>query len=268
MKKIVVLVSGASSGIGKSVAEYLHKKGFVVYGASRHIEPSDALPLTVKMDVTSDESVESAVSFILQKEGRIDAVVNAAGFGIAGAVEDTSVSEAKMQCETNFFGTLRVVKAVLPYMREQRSGYIVNFSSIGGLVGLPFQAFYSASKFAIEGFSEALRFEVKPFNIKVSVIEPGDFKTNFTQNRKKTALAQEDEAYKERFLRCLSVMEHDEQNGADPIVIAKTVYRILNTKNPRFRYTVGPFAERLFIMLKKFLPASLSELMFEKYYKL
>jgi len=268
MEKMVVLVSGASSGIGRSIAEYLHKNGFTVYGASRHIEPSDTLPLTVKMDVTSDASVEDAVSLIVKKEGRIDAVINAAGFGIAGAVEDTSIDEAKSQCETNFFGTLRVVKAVLPYMRKQRSGYIINFSSIGGLVGLPFQAFYSASKFAIEGFSEALRFEVKPFNVKVSVIEPGDFKTNFTQNRKKTALSLKDEAYKERFLRCLSVMEHDEQNGADPIVIAKTVYRILRTRNPKFRYMVGPFAEKLFIMLKKFLPASLSEFMFEKYYKL
>jgi short-subunit dehydrogenase len=268
MKKFVVLVTGASSGIGKRAAEYLTKKGFTVYGASRHIEPSESLPLTIKMDVTSEQSVRKGVSAVFEREGRIDDLINAAGFGIAGAVEDTSIEEAKAQCETNFFGTLQTVKAVLPIMRRQRSGYIVNFSSIGGLVGLPFQSFYSASKFAIEGFSEALRLEVKPFNIKVSVIEPGDFKTNFTQNRKKTALSETGLAYKERFLRCLSVMEHDEQNGADPIIIAKTIERILHTNSPRFRYMVGPFAEKLFVILKKFLPASLSGLLFEKYYKL
>ncbi len=267
-KRKVVIVTGASSGIGKIVAEFLQKRGMRVYGISRSISPSENLPFVIRADITDDESVHKAINEVLEKEGAIDALINVAGFGIAGSVEDTSIEEAKLQFETNFFGTVRMVKEVLPVMRKQKSGHIINISSIGGIVGLPFQAFYSASKFAIEGYTEALWHEVKPFGIKVSLIEPGDFKTNFTQNRKKTRGSLIDKAYTERFLRCLSVMEKDEQNGADPKKIALLVNRIINSENPRLRYAVGPFAERLFISLKKFLPENLILFIFEKYYKL
>ncbi len=267
-EKRVVIITGASSGIGKTVAEFLHKKGFTVYGLSRNIEPSDKLPHVIKTDITNDESVKNAVRTIFEKEGKIDALLNIAGFGIAGSVEDTSIEEAHSQLETNFFGTVRMVKEVLPIMRKQKGGYIINLSSIGGIVGLPFQAFYSASKFAIEGYTEALRHEVKPFGIKVSLIEPGDFKTNFTKNRRKTGDSLIDKAYTERFLKCLSVMEKDEQNGADPIEIAKLVNKILNTKNPRLRYLAGPYSEKLFVVLRRFLPENLVLFIFEKYYKL
>ena len=158
----VVLVTGASSGIGKCCAEYLCNKGYRVYGTSRKADSSDSKQRPsninstqmIRMDVTDEPSVKQGVADIIARESRIDVVINNAGFGIIGALEDTSIDEAKSQLETNFFGALRVCRAVLPTMRKQRSGYIVNISSIGGLIGLPFQSAYSASKFALEGASE------------------------------------------------------------------------------------------------------------------
>ena len=174
----MVLVTGASSGIGLACADLLARRGFRVYGASRTAtEPERAFP-SLRMDVDDDVSVAEGVARVLEREGRIDAAVNCAGFGIAGA---------KRQFETNFFGVLRVCRAVLPAMRERRAGTIVNVSSIAGLVPLPFQGFYSASKFALEGMSEALRMEVRPFGIRVVLVEPGDCRTHFTANRRPAA---------------------------------------------------------------------------------
>jgi NAD(P)-dependent dehydrogenase (short-subunit alcohol dehydrogenase family) len=190
-----VLITGASSGIGKACAEYLFMRRCRVYGTSRrtpHVEPRstppEAVPLfqTIPLDITSDESVEKAVSLVLESEGRIDAVVNNAGFGLAGAVESTSIAEAREQFETNFFGTMRVCRAVLPAMRRQGHGHILNVSSVAGQIGIPFQGIYSATKFAVEGLTEALRLEVAPFGIRVVLIEPGDFHTGFTANRRRT----------------------------------------------------------------------------------
>ena len=192
-RPLVVLVTGASSGIGKACAELLFARGCRVYGTSRQApralveaRTSDLAPLLrmIPLDVTSDDSVDAAVGVVLACEGRLDAVVNNAGFGVAGAAELTTIEEAREQFETNFFGTVRVCRAVLPVMRQQGSGRILNISSIAGRIGIPFQAFYSASKFAIEGFSEALRMEVAPFGVKVVLIEPGDFRTGFTAARK------------------------------------------------------------------------------------
>jgi NAD(P)-dependent dehydrogenase (short-subunit alcohol dehydrogenase family) len=189
----VVLVTGASSGIGKACAERLFARGCRVYGTSRQapralaqVRTSDLAPMLrmIPLDVTSDASVDAAVGVVVACEGRIDAVVNNAGFGVAGAAELTTIEEAREQFETNFFGTVRVCRAVLPVMRQQGSGRILNVSSIAGRIGIPFQAFYSASKFAIEGFSEALRMEVAPFGVKVVLIEPGDFRTGFTAARR------------------------------------------------------------------------------------
>src|SRR6266498_4866639 len=166
MAQKVVIVTGASSGIGKSCAEYLKQRGHKVYCASRSTEDqlSDG---KISLDVDNDDSVNRAVQRVFEHAGRIDVVINAAGFGIVGAVEDTAIAEAKTQFETNFFGVVRVCKAVLPVMREQGSGLIINISSIAGLVSLPFQAFYSASKFALEGMTEGLRMEVAPFGVRI-----------------------------------------------------------------------------------------------------
>src|SRR5579872_2559800 len=177
----VALVTGASSGIGRACAELLAARDFRVYGASRHPLPGSSFE-SLPMDVRDEESVTAGIASIVQREGRLDVIVNNAGIAIAGAVEDTSVEEAKDQFDVNFFGALRVCRAVLPVLRDQRSGTIVNIGSIGGLIALPFQGLYSASKFALEGLSESLRLEVAPFGIHVVLIEPGDQQTPLTEN--------------------------------------------------------------------------------------
>jgi NAD(P)-dependent dehydrogenase (short-subunit alcohol dehydrogenase family) len=170
----VVLVTGASSGIGLSCAAHLAERGFRVYGTSRRPAAGPESRVTMlTADVTDDHSVEHLVGTVLDREQRLDIVVNNAGMALAGPVEKTSIEEAKRQLEVNFFGAFRVCCAALPAMRSQRSGYIVNIGSIGGLVALPYQAMYSASKFALEGLSESLRMEVRPFGVRVVIIEPG-----------------------------------------------------------------------------------------------
>src|ERR1700759_3251829 len=183
--KQVVLVTGASSGIGLACATYLAGRGYRVYGTSRRAGTSQKGSVAMLVaDVTNDLSVEQAVAAVLEREGRLDIVVNNAGMCLAGPAENTSIEAAKSQLEVNFFGAHRVCRAVLPIMRSQRAGYIVNIGSIGGLVAIPYQSMYSASKFALEGFSESLRMEVRPFGIRVVIIEPGDHKTAITENRR------------------------------------------------------------------------------------
>ncbi len=269
----VVLVTGASSGIGKACTEYLFTRRCRVYGTSRrtpHVEPRqtppEAVPLfqTIPLDITSDESVEQALSLVLASEGRIDAVVNNAGFGLAGAVESTSIAEAREQFETNFFGTMRVCRAVLPAMRLQGRGHILNVSSIAGRIGVPFQGIYSATKFAVEGFTEALRLEAAPLGIRVVLIEPGDFRTGFTANRSRAAGS--DAAYAMRQASALAVMERDGMQGATPEAVGRLVHRVIMTRFPRARYAVGPATQTLALALKRFLPSRLFEWGLAKYY--
>src|SRR5580704_228249 len=237
----VVLVTGASSGIGACCAEFLAKNGYRVYGAARGpVTAPGVEPLT--LDVANDGSVTQAIETIIAREGRLDVLVNNAGFGIAGAIEDTSIDEAKSQFEVNFFGVLRMCRAVLPMMRQKRAGYIVNIGSIGGLIAIPFQGFYSASKFALEGLSEALRLEVGPLGIHVVLIEPGDHRTSFTQNRRSTRGSDVGSPYRDRFERAIARMASDEQGGPSPEGIARLLHKILNHPHPRLRYTVGPAA--------------------------
>ncbi len=269
--KKIVLITGVSSGIGKACAEHLANKGYSVYGTSRKIthplrKPTNSGFLEIfPMDVNSDKSVQEGISYLVAKEGRLDVVVNNAGFGIAGAIEDTTIEEAKRQFETNFFGVLRVLRASLPIMRKQESGLIVNISSIAGLIGLPYQGLYSATKFAIEGLSEALRMEVKKFKIKVVLIEPGDFQTQFTANRQKTIESEKNPVYQEDFARALSAIENDERNGFPPEKIALLLEEIINDPSPRFRYLVGPFSEKLAVFLKKVMPSQLESILMKHY---
>jgi len=262
--KPVVLITGASSGIGKICAEHLHARGYRVYGTSRRA--AEAIPSSpdsfhlITMDVTSEDSVAGALQSILAREGRLDVVFNNAGDGIAGSVEDTSIEEARQQLDTNFFGVLRVCRAALPILRRQGAGLIVNVSSLGGLVGLPFQGLYSASKFAVEGMTEVMRMEVRPFGVRVALIEPGDFRTGFTAQRRKASAAGRDSAYAERFGKALAVMERDESNGADPLAVAQLLERIINSRSPRARYKVGGFFQKLSVgLLRIILPQKLFE---------
>lgn len=265
VKNKIILITGASSGIGKSCAEHLAKIGFTVYGTSRN---PDAWPQPdnyklIPMDVSDDATVKKGVDMIIKESSRIDVVVNNAGYGIAGAIVDTPVSSAIEQLDTLFWGAVRVIKAVFPYMEKQNSGLIINISSIGGLMGLPYQGFYSAAKFAIEGYSEALYKELHSTNIKVVMVEPGDFNTGFTANRKIV----EKPVDTEKFRRTLKVIENDEKSGQDPIRIAQLIEKIIAKKNPRLRYVVGAFDQKLAAFLKRLLPQKIFDWIIMDHYK-
>lgn len=262
----VVLITGASLGIGRACADYLHRRGYRVFGASRRMPLPSAAFEMVRMDVDDDASVEQGVATVLERAGRLDVVVNNAGFGLAGALEDTSLTEAKAQFETNFFGIVRVCRAVLPTMRAQGCGYIVNISSLAGRLGLPFQGFYSATKFALEGYSEALYFEVKPFGIRLVLIEPGDFRTSFSVHRRQ--VTPPNSVYAVRYARAMQAMEINESQGADPILVARLLERIIRSPAPRLRYTVGHIWERLAVALVRCAPVQLFDWALGWYYRL
>ena len=264
-KSKVILITGTSSGIGKASAEYLAQQGHTVFGTSRFpgSYPKTEDYTILQMDVTDVESIQIAVNQIIEIKGRIDVLINNAGFGLAGAMEDTSIGKAKEQFETNFFGTARLIKSVLPIMRKQESGLIINISSIGGLIGLPYQSMYSASKFAIEGLSESLSKELHSSNISMVLVEPGDFATSFTKKREISKNANQSNAFK----TTLSVIEKDENSGQNPIIIGKLINKIINKSNPRLRFTVGAFDQKLASVLKRLLPNRLFDWIIMKHYK-
>jgi NAD(P)-dependent dehydrogenase (short-subunit alcohol dehydrogenase family) len=249
----VVLVTGASAGIGLSCADRLAAAGWDVVGTSRRGTGGAGWSGTV-MDVDDDASVRDGVGEIVTRFGRVDAVVLSAGWGIAGAVEDTSIDEAKAQLETNFWGSVRVVQAVLPSMRAQRAGRVVFVSSIGGVIGLPFQAFYTASKFALEGFGESLAYEVAPFGVTVTLVEPGNVRTDFTANRRMAAASATDSPYRDAVAKAIGVMERDEQQGAPPEDVAAAIQKVLHAKRAPRRVSVGKAGERVGIVAKRVLP--------------
>jgi len=256
MKNKVVLITGASSGLGKAIANHLHSLGYIVYGTSRKkMKPEEGWNPLV-MDVTIRESVNKAVASVLEAQGHIDVLINNAGFGLTGPAEFFTDEEIYRQLDTNFFGTVRVCQAVLPSMRQQKNGTIINISSIGGIAGLPFQSFYSASKFAVEGFSEALMQEVRPFGIRVVLVEPGDFRTSFTANRQPSIRLFTGDIYTDMFRKTAAIFEDDERNGCHPEKIARAVARILRKKSPSFRYPVGKTDQLLFIVLRHILPGN------------
>jgi NAD(P)-dependent dehydrogenase (short-subunit alcohol dehydrogenase family) len=247
-----VLITGASAGIGWSCAEVLHEAGWAVTGTSRRgTAPAGCTGLA--MDVDDDESVRAGVAAVLAERGRIDALVAAAGWGLAGAAEQCTLAEAKAQLETNFWGCVRVVQQVLPAMRAHGGGRIVLVSSIGGLIAIPFQAFYTASKFALEGFGEALAYEVAPFGVEVTLVEPGNISTDFTASRR-TAAAASGPLYGAAFTKALGVMERDEANGAPAVAVAAVVRRVLETQRPPRRVSAGKPAERAGLVAKRLLP--------------
>jgi len=260
----VVLITGASSGLGRETARHLAGAGYRVYGTSRKPAARELPYSLIPMDVCCDESVRAAVAGILETEGRIDVVVNNAGISVTGSVEDVSLDEARQQFETNFFGVLRVVQVVLPSMREHRAGKIINVGSIGGMIGLPFQGLYSATKFALEGLTEALRMEVAAFGIHVTNVNPGDFRTEMTENRILAAAAARG-AYAEQLRKTLEVYERDERRGGDPIRVARLIGRIIREPAPRVRYLVGAFDQRAGARLKPFLGSRLFERLMKRH---
>lgn len=256
----VVIVTGASSGIGRDCALHLAAAGYRVFGAQRRTDAAAGSGIElVRLDVTDEASVGAAIETIHTRAGRIDAVVNNAGNSIMGAVEDISIEEGQAQMDTNFFGVLRVCRAVLPIMRAQGSGTIINMSSLAGIQGLPFSGLYAASKFALEGVSESLRLETRPFGIKVVLVEPGDFDTALPAARRTAAAAGPGSAYHHVFERAKAQQEKDETSAPTPESVAVLVERILRMDNPATRYSVGMLGQRIVVPLKRLLPQRVYE---------
>lgn len=264
----VVLITGASSGIGKAIAEYLQSNNYVVYGTSRNPDNVKDVDFNmIALDVLDVESIDRAISNIINKEGRIDVLINNAGRGLMGAMEDIPMSELKAGFNTNFFGPIDVMKKVLPHMRNQKSGLIINVTSLAAYSGLPFRSAYSASKGAFELLTESLSMEVKSFGVNVTSIAPGSFATSISAGRYYTPVF-EDSAYKESYSKNLQVSDDYVDEGMNPIVIAKLVHKIINTKKPKLHYKVGAFMERFSVVLKRALPDRVYEKLIMNHYKL
>jgi short-subunit dehydrogenase len=267
MKK-VVFITGASSGIGKSIGEFLHHKDFVVYGTSRNPDAiTQSIFPVLKLDVRNAQSIQECVALILQKEGRIDVLINNAGVGITGPIEEIPSEEIRNNFETNLFGPIEVMKATLPQMRLQKSGLIINITSIAGYMGLPYRGIYSASKGALELITEALRMEVKAFGIQITNVAPGDFATNIAAGRYHAPVLK-GSAYERPYGKTLQEMDVHVDSGSNPNEMAEAIYSIINTKQPKIHYKVGAFMQKFSIVLKRVLPDTFYEKMLMNHYKL
>lgn len=253
--KYIVLLTGATGGIGRVTADYLSNKGYIVYGTSRKEQNDSVLPYhMLKLDVTNEESVSECVTSLLQKEGKIDCLINGAGFAYCGALSETTIDQMKEQFETNCFGIHRMVRAVLPHMLERQKGKIINIGSFGGRLGLPFQGLYSSSKAALAMYSDTLRMELKRKGITVSLVEPGDIATDFHEGRKYAKNYDKDPVA----IRAIEIMHKSEQNGTNPKKVAKKIHKIIKAKKPKPRYTIG--SDAFWVgLLQRLLPFRIAE---------
>lgn len=263
----VVLVTGGSSGLGKSICLRLAAMGHKVYGTTRQatdqVPREGSTPLT--MDVTDPRSVQRAVDEVVLREGRVDVLINNAGLGIQGAVEDTTPELAQQVFDTNFFGPHRVCRAVLPHMREQKEGLIINISSIAANFGLPYRGFYSATKAAFDRYSEALASEVERFGIRVVIVQPGEFNTNIAQARLRPETVSE--AHRPGYERAMEVLGGSMHYSRDPDELAQVVAKIIASPRPRTIYRVAEGIQKLSVQLKKVLPGHLFGRMVRKHYE-
>lgn len=264
----VVLITGGSSGIGKSIGEFLHIKGYKVYGTSRNPEnyTNTMFPL-LALDVKNLDTVKNAIAAVIKNEDRLDVLINNAGAGITGPIEEIPEAEIKANFDTNFFGPINVIKSVLPQMRKQNSGLIINITSIAGYMGLPYRGVYSASKGALEILTEAFRMELKPFNIEMTNVAPGDFATNIAAGRYHAPL-KEQSPYNKSYGKTLELMNAHVDEGSDPKLMAKAVYKIINTEKPKIHYKVGEFMQKFSVALKRILPDKVYEKLLMNHYKL
>lgn len=265
MKK-VILITGASSGMGKATALHLIEQGHTVYGAARRVEKMADLEKAgghaIAMDITKQEDIDKAVSEVLDREKHIDVLINNAGYAIYGAVEDTSIEDARRQFEVNIFGLAAITKAVLPNMRERKSGTVINISSMGGKIYTPLGAWYHATKHALEGWSDCLRLELKQFNIDVVIVEPGIINTEFGDVMAAPMLERSGEGPYADLTKKLGVAVKDSYEnggGSSPEVIAKVIEKAINSKKPKTRYVAGKLAKPMI-----FLRGLLSDRLFDK----
>ncbi len=265
----VVLITGGSSGIGKAIGEYLTDKGFTVYGTSRNPEKyQENFPFSLlKMEVTQIDSISEVISTIIKNENRLDVIINNAGMGITGPIEETPDSEIKNAFNVNVHGPINVIKAGIPQMREQGSGLIINITSIAGYMGLPYRGIYSATKAALEITTEAFRMEIKQFGIRMTNIAPGDFATNIAEGRFHAPVL-EHSPYKEIYSNTLRMMDEHVDKGENPIKMAEIVYDIINTPNPKVRYKAGALLQQFSIILKRILPSKWYEKMLMKHFNI
>jgi NAD(P)-dependent dehydrogenase (short-subunit alcohol dehydrogenase family) len=256
----VVLITGASSGIGAACAQRLARGGHRVFGTTRGAPPAEPSGIEwLTLDVRDGASVAAGVAQVLAAAGRIDVLVNNAGVGIAGAVEDTAPEDLVDQLDTNLLGPLRLVRAVAPHMRAQGRGRIVQISSLAGRIGVPYQGAYSASKFALEGLSESLALELRPFGIDVVLVQPGDLRSGFGAARRWTEEARRSPVHRERAARAVAAMEHAERTGPPPERAAELVARIVAARHPRLRYVCATPLERSALLLQRLLPGRVFE---------
>ncbi|RKR13357.1 short-subunit dehydrogenase [Maribacter vaceletii] len=269
MNRKVVLITGGSSGIGNSIGCYLVQKGYVVYGTTRNVHkyPDFKDFNLLQLDVRDTESITNAFRKVIEKEGSIDVVINNAGVGITGAIEETPTEEILNAFSTNFNGPINVIKGVLPYMREQNSGLIINITSIAGYMGLPYRGIYSATKGALNIVTETLRMETKDFGVQITSLAPGDFATNIAAGRYHSPIL-ENSPYKKPYSQTLEAIDADVDSGGDPIMVAKAVLKIINTPKPRVHYKVGSFLQKFSIKLKKLLPSKVYEKILLRHSKL
>lgn len=268
MDSKVVLITGGSSGIGKTTGMFLSSKGMKVYGTTRNLEkyPDFGDFTLLQLDVKDRETIDRAIDTIISEEGRIDVLINNAGVGITGPIEETPLEEVQNTFNSNLYGPLRMMQSVLPHMREQGKGLIINITSIAGYMGLPFRGIYSATKGSLELVTEALRMETHTFGVQITNLAPGDFATNIAAGRYHSPVLQ-DSPYT-HYARTLETINDDVRAAGDPILVAKKVYTIIDDKNPKSHYLVGTFMQRFSVFLKKILPDKVFEKLLLNHYKL
>lgn len=265
----VVLVTGGSSGIGKSICRVLAKAGYRVYGTSRKADsqPQEGFTM-IALDVEDSNSVAHCVQQIFQKEGRIDVLINNAGVGIMGAVEDCSDEEIYKAFNINVFGLARTTKAVLPIMREQQAGLIINIASIAGHMGLPYRAYYSATKAAVQRITEALRIEVERFGIHACVVDPGDFNTNIAGNRVVAEEVSKGSVYASETLRIETMINSEINKSLDADLVGNLILEIIRQERPKAYYRIGKLLQRLSVKLRAMLGAGKFEGILKGHYKI
>ncbi len=261
MTKMTILITGTSAGIGFTLAEYLGKKGHTVFGLSRKMVVSPYFK-TIPTDITDNTQVQNAIAEVLKTEKRIDVLINNAGMGMVGSVEDSTQEEILKLFNLNLVGSVQMMTAVLPKMREQKIGKIINVSSIGSEMGLPFRGFYSASKSALDKVTEAIRYEVSPWNIQVCALHLGDIKTNIAENRVKTNVS---EPYQNTFNKVYSLMNSHVDKGTEPLEVAEYIEKLLDRKSWKAHFYFGKFGQRIGVPLKWLLPQNFYENLMRKY---
>ncbi|WP_373781475.1 SDR family oxidoreductase [Kaistella sp.] len=258
---MTIIITGTSAGIGFTLAEYFGKKGHKVFGLSRKSVESKYFK-TIPTDITDNTQVQNAIAEVLKTESRIDVLINNAGMGMVGAVEDSTQEEILKLFNLNLVGSVQMMTGVLPKMREQKMGQIINISSIGSEMGLPFRGFYSASKSALDKVTEAIRYEVSPWNIQVCTLHLGDIKTNIAENRVKTKVS---EPYQKTFNKVYSLMNAHVNDGTEPLEVAEYIDQLLAKKSWKAHFYFGKFGQKIGIPLKWILPQNFYENLMRKY---